>query len=66
VLDGNQTIVTMNGIFKPFALVGGRAAATWTMPGGQVSIEPFGQLSSSVLTDLGREARDVERFLSPH
>ena len=56
----------MNGIFKPFALVGGRAVATWTVPGGRVSLQLFGQLSSSVLTDLGREARDVERFLSPH
>ena len=66
VLDGNQTIVTMNGIFRPFALVGGRAAATWTMPGGQVSIEPFGQLSTKVLADIDREARDVERFLASH
>ena len=66
MLDGNQTIVTMNGIFRPFALVGGRAAATWTMPGGQVSIEPFGHLSTNVLADLDREARDVERFLASH
>jgi len=66
VLDGNQTIVTMNGIFRPFALVGGRAAATWTMPGGQVSIESFGHLSTNVLADLDREARDVERFLASH
>jgi hypothetical protein len=66
VLDGNETIVTMNGIFKPFALVGGRAVATWAMPGGRVSLQPFGQLSSSVMADLDREARDVERFLSSH
>ncbi|MEO6143930.1 MAG: winged helix DNA-binding domain-containing protein [Dermatophilaceae bacterium] len=66
VLAGNQTIVTMNGIFKPFALVGGRAVATWRMPGGRVRLEPFGNLSATVLADLGREARDVERFLAPH
>jgi hypothetical protein len=66
VLDDNETIVTMNGIFKPFALVGGRAVATWAMPGGRVSLQPFGQLSSSVMADLDREARDVERFLSSH
>jgi len=66
VLGGNQTIVTMNGIFRPFALVGGRAAATWTMPGGRVTLEPFAPLAAGVLVDLDREARDVERFLAPH
>jgi Winged helix DNA-binding domain len=66
VLGGNQAIVTTNGIFRPFALVGGRAVATWSMPGGRVTLEPFGRLSASVLADLGREARDVERFLASH
>jgi hypothetical protein len=66
VLGGNQTIVTMNGIFRPFALVGGRAVATWSMPGGRVALEPFGHLSARVLAALDREARDVERFLTPH
>ena len=63
VLGGNQTIVTSNGIFRPFALVGGRAVATWTMPGGRVTLAPFGRIASAVLTDLEREARDVERFV---
>jgi DNA glycosylase AlkZ-like len=66
VLGGNQTIVTMNGIFRPFALVGGRAVATWSMPGGRVALEPFGHLGAPVLAALDREARDVERFLAPH
>ena len=66
VLVGNQTMVTMNGIFRPFALVGGRAVATWSMPGGRVRLEPFGNLSTTVLAHLDREARDVERFLAPH
>lgn len=63
VLDGNQQIVTTNGIFRPFALVGGRAVATWSMPRGRVTLEPFGQISATALADLDREARDVERFL---
>ena len=66
VLGGNQTIVTMNGIFRPFALVGGRAVATWSMPAGRVTLEPFGRITAGVLVDLDREARDVERFLAPH
>jgi hypothetical protein len=66
VLGGNQTIVTMNGIFRPFALVGGRAVATWTMPGGRVTLDPFGPIAAGALADLEREARDVERFLGSH
>ena len=66
VLGANQTIVTTNGIFRPFALVGGRAVATWRMPGGRVALEPFGHLGAPVLAALDREARDVERFLAPH
>jgi hypothetical protein len=63
VLGANQTIVTTNGIFRPFALVGGRAVATWSMPGGRVRLAPFGPIEAPVLVDLDREARDVERFL---
>jgi len=64
VLGGHQTIVTMNGIFRPFALVEGRAVATWSIPSGRVRLEPLGPIHSSVEADLEREARDVERFLT--
>jgi len=63
VLGDNSTIVTLNGIFRPFALVGGRAVATWSMPGGRVTLEPFDRITAPVLADLDREARDVKRFL---
>jgi Winged helix DNA-binding domain len=66
VLGGNRTIVTTNGIFRPFALVGGRAGGTWSMPGGRVSIELFGPIGARARADLDRESRDVERFLAPH
>ena len=66
VLGDNQTIVTTNGIFRPFALVGGRAVATWSMPAGRVALAPFGHLGTQVLAALDHEARDVERFLAPH
>lgn len=65
VLGTSQGLVTVNGIFRPFALVGGRAAATWSMPGGRVRLEPFGVLAPGVQLALDREARDVERFLTP-
>ena len=56
----------MTCIFWRFALVGGRAAATWTMPAGRVRLAPFDDLTAGVLAGLDREARDVERFLAPH
>ncbi|HEX7536749.1 MAG TPA: winged helix DNA-binding domain-containing protein [Dermatophilaceae bacterium] len=64
VLGANQTIVTKNGIFRPFALVDGRAVATWSVPRGQVKLEPFERIAAPILADLEREARDVERFLA--
>jgi len=63
VLGDNQTIVTLNGIFRPFALVGGRAVATWSVPGGRVTLDPFTPIAARTLAALDREARDVERFL---
>ena len=64
VLGGNQTIVTRNGIFRPFALVDGQAVATWGMPRGEVVLEPFSPIPAPVLADLDRDAADVQRFLT--
>jgi hypothetical protein len=64
VLGDNQGVVTSNGIFRPFALVDGRAVATWAMPRGRVTLAPFGDLAALVLADLDLEAADVERFLA--
>jgi hypothetical protein len=64
VLGKNTTIVTSNGIFRPFALVDGQAVATWGMPGGRVVLKPFGTITAPVQTALDREAADVKRFLT--
>lgn len=56
-------LVTMNGIFKPFALVRGRAVATWGLPGGKVELTPFGDLEPADAAALAADAADVERFL---
>ncbi len=57
------SIVTTNGIFRPVALVRGRAVATWTLPGGIVTIDPLEELSARVRAALAKEAADVQRFL---
>ncbi len=64
VLGAQTGVVTMNGIVKPIALVRGKAVATWTLPGGEVVLQPFGSLSSTVTKALMRDAADVHRFLS--
>jgi hypothetical protein len=63
-VGAEKTIVTVNGLFRPFALVGGRAVATWTLTGGHVTLEPFGRLTAAVTAALGADAVDVERYLS--
>lgn len=63
ILGGQAGIVTRNGIFRAFALVDGRAAATWTMPGGEVEVKPFEQLTKPVAAALRAEAKAVKAFL---
>ncbi len=38
VLDSADAVVTGNGIIRAIALIDGRAAGTWTMPGVQVKL----------------------------
>jgi winged helix DNA-binding protein len=64
VLGAHQQLVTINGIFRPFALVRGQAAASWSMPRGEVLIEPFGRLGKEDAAALDREAQDVRRFFA--
>ena len=53
-------LVTDNGLFRPFALVEGRAVATWSLGRG---VEPFEPLDPAVVEALEAEAADVRRFL---
>jgi hypothetical protein len=59
----HQRIVTVNGLFRPFALAGGRAVATWTIEGGRVVLAPFAPLDSPTRQALDADATDVTRFL---
>ena len=59
----HKQIVTTNGLFRPFALAGGRAVATWSFAGGQVTLAPFAPLARETEAALAADAADVTRFL---
>ena len=52
-----------SGLFRPFALVDGRAVAAWTLRDGAVALEPFQRLPRRVAAALGADAEAVLRFL---
>jgi hypothetical protein len=62
VLGGHQGIVTDNGLFRPFALVGGRAVATWSYARGEVALAPFAPSADVDRAALDDDAEDVRRF----
>jgi hypothetical protein len=51
------------GMFRPFALVGGQASATWTISAQGLAIDPFGRLARADRAALEADAGDVVRFL---
>jgi hypothetical protein len=64
VVGEPKVLVTINGIFRPFALVKGRAVATWKLPGGRVELKPLQPLTKKAAKALEADAVDVERFLA--
>jgi len=64
ILGPHTHLVTLNGIFRPFALVKGRAAANWKLDRGKVAIEPLGRVSKAAMAALEADAADVERFIA--
>jgi hypothetical protein len=63
VVGPHKVLVTINGIFRPFALVDGRAVATWKLAGGKVTIEHLAQVKKKDAAALEDEARRVLEFL---
>ena len=56
ILGPHKMLVTINGIFRPFALVDGRAVATWRLAGGKVTIEPLGKVTKKAAAALEADA----------
>jgi hypothetical protein len=65
VLGDAREVVTINGIIKAIALVSGRAAGTWTMPGGRVELDLWQKPSNATTAALKRDAVALQAYLSP-
>jgi hypothetical protein len=63
LLDSHKAVITVNGLFRPFALVDARAVAVWSMPAGKVVLDPFDRLTRKAATALQADALDVVRYL---
>jgi hypothetical protein len=65
VVGPHEVLVTTNGIFRPFALVDGRAVARWGLAGGKVTIEYLGQVRKRDAAALEKDAQRVLEYLGP-
>ncbi len=63
ILGPHKSLITSNGLFKPFALVRGRAVASWRIPRGEVVLEPFARLTRRDTAALAADGEDVVRYL---
>jgi hypothetical protein len=64
VIGEHKGLVTNNGLFRPFALVKGRAVATWRLPQGKVELEHLENVTKRATKELEADAREVEAYLS--
>jgi hypothetical protein len=63
ILGPHRGIVTVNGLFRPFALVDGRAVATWGLARGAVTMDWLEDVAGPARTGLATDEADVRRFL---
>jgi hypothetical protein len=63
VVGEHRGIVTSNGLFRPFAMVGGRAVALWSLAAGTVTIRPLEPVRRADLAALEVDAARVLAYL---
>jgi hypothetical protein len=64
IVGPHQMLVTDNGLFRPFAMVEGRAVATWRLASGKVTIEHLGEVKKKDAAALEADAARVLEFLA--
>jgi len=63
IIGPHKLLVTKNGLFRPFAMVDGRAVATWRLAGGKLTIEHLGKVKKKDTAALEADAARVLEFL---
>ena len=63
ILGDHDAQVVSGGLFRPFALAGGRGVGLWTIDRGAVRVTPFRPLDARVSSTLAADGEDVLRFL---
>jgi hypothetical protein len=63
VLGQHERAIVQGGMFRPFAMVRGRAVGTWGLPGGRVVLRELEELTAADRAELAADAADVTRFL---
>jgi Winged helix DNA-binding domain len=63
IIGPHQMLVTNNGLFRPFAMVEGRAVATWRLAGGRVTIEHLEPVGKKDAAALQADAARVLEFV---
>jgi hypothetical protein len=63
VLGQHERAIVQGGMFRPFAMVRGRAVGTWGLPGGRVVLTELADLTATDRAELAADAADVTRFL---
>jgi hypothetical protein len=63
ILGDDRGIVTVNGIFRPFALLDGTAGAIWGLTARALTVRPLRPLTGPEVTALRRDGTDVLRYL---
>jgi len=64
IIGPHEFLVTDNGLFRPFAMVDGRAVATWRLAGGKVTIEHLSKASKRDAATLEADAARVLEFFA--
>ncbi|HWC48098.1 MAG TPA: winged helix DNA-binding domain-containing protein [Solirubrobacterales bacterium] len=63
IVGPHKMLVTTNGIFRPFAMIEGRAVATWRLASGKLTIEHLGKVKKKDEAALEADAARVLEFL---
>jgi hypothetical protein len=65
VTGPHRSIVTTNGLFRPIALVDGRAVATWGLASGRVTLTPLEPIDPDTRAALDGDAEALLHYLAP-